>query len=95
MAMLLAKVGGLRLIDDHRNAELPYQVVGLDNRTLALLADRVLAEAVLNYLEEDVDRFEHALSDPFVPTDQLTVDELKACERRLKNWFDTPEKMEA
>ncbi len=38
----------------------------------------------------DPDRLEHALSDPFVPTAQLTVDELKAVERRLAGWFDMP-----
>lgn len=85
MAMLLKKVGDHRLIDDHRNPELPYQVVGLDNRTLALLADRVLAEAVLSYLE----------GDELPLTDDLDVAELRHYEHRLAAWFDVRERKEA
>ncbi len=79
MAMLLKRVGDHRLIDDHRNAELPYQIVGLNNRTLALLTDRVLAEAVLNYLEEEL---------PL--TNDLDIAELRHYERRLADWFEVP-----
>ena len=79
MAMLLSKKGDHRLIDDHRNPGLPYQVVGPDNRTLALLADIVLAEAVLNYLEED----------ELPLTDALDIGELKQLEHRLDSWFST------
>ena len=78
MAMLLKKTGDHRLIDDHRNAELPYQVVGQGNRTLALLADRVLAEVVLNYLEED----------ELPLTDAIDIGELKLLERRLAELWE-------
>ena len=73
MAMLLRHVGDHRLIDDHRNSELPYMIVGEDSRVLALLADIVLAEAVLNYLEEDA----------LPRTDATDIGELKLLERRL------------
>ena len=73
MAMLLRHVGDHRLIDDHRNSELPYMIVGADNRVLAQLADIVLAEAVLRYLEED----------ELPLTNATDIGELKRLERRL------------
>jgi|SRR5271157_3742673 len=41
----------------------------------------------------DPDRLEHALNDPFVPTDSQTIDELRLHKRRLAGWFtfDVPE----
>ena len=78
MAMLLKHVGDHRLIDDHRNAGLPYQIVGRDNRVLALLADIVLAEAVLNYLEED----------ELPRTDEFDIAELQHYESRLADWWE-------
>ncbi len=85
MAMLLKKVGDHRLIDDHRNIGLPYQIVGLDNRTLALLADRVLADAVLNYLEET----------ELPLTGGLDIAELRRYERRLAGLLEPYESKEA
>jgi hypothetical protein len=81
MAMLLKRIGDHRLIDDHRNAGLPYQIVGLENRTLALLADRVLAEVVLSYLEED----------ELPLTDAIDIGELKLLERRIAELWEPHE----
>lgn len=38
----------------------------------------------------DGERLDAALSDPWCSTDEMTLEELKACERRMAEWFDMP-----
>jgi len=67
-------------------------IAGLSRAKLA----SILAEEINGVLDPLVastgvaDRLEHALNDPFVPTDNHTVEELKACEQRPADWFEMP-----
>jgi len=79
------RVGRSRPIQDHFNGKLEFPppidpddflgVEGEDASVLDLL------------MPVDPDRLEHALSDPFRETDQMTIDELRLVEQRMAGWF--------